>query len=210
MRSSWKEAQVRSRCPGGTREVWRCRSARNPPPPRYEVSFNKLQNTDLPGAAAGLAPDVPSSAETAQRQPKTITTTHSPRSGCLSALLCGSTARRPWRGPRVAVGCESSLEASSWRRPCPRTRDLPCPRKTPRCSQSVARRLSHSLSLSLSVCSLPPCTSPSLSASEAAMQLASASAELQLRPQRSGAAPGTQSPRHLVAYVSAMLFARTP
>ncbi|OLP76502.1 Exportin-2 [Symbiodinium microadriaticum] len=25
----------------------------------YEVSFNKLQNTDLPGAAAGLAPDVP-------------------------------------------------------------------------------------------------------------------------------------------------------
>merc|ERR1719436_1534054 len=25
----------------------------------YEVSFNKLRNTDLPGAAAGLAPDVP-------------------------------------------------------------------------------------------------------------------------------------------------------
>ncbi|CAJ1339396.1 unnamed protein product [Effrenium voratum] len=25
----------------------------------YEVSFSKLQNTDLPGAAAGLAPDVP-------------------------------------------------------------------------------------------------------------------------------------------------------
>ncbi|CAE7469287.1 cse1l [Symbiodinium natans] len=25
----------------------------------YEVAFNKLQNTDLPGAAAGLAPDVP-------------------------------------------------------------------------------------------------------------------------------------------------------
>merc|ERR1712217_738008 len=25
----------------------------------YEVTFNKLQNTDLPGAAAGLAPDVP-------------------------------------------------------------------------------------------------------------------------------------------------------
>ncbi|CAK9060216.1 unnamed protein product [Durusdinium trenchii] len=25
----------------------------------YEVSFNKLQNTDLPGAAAGMAPDVP-------------------------------------------------------------------------------------------------------------------------------------------------------
>lgn len=24
----------------------------------YEISFNKLQNTDLPGAAAGLAPDV--------------------------------------------------------------------------------------------------------------------------------------------------------
>lgn len=26
---------------------------------RYEVSFNKLRNTDLPGAGAGLAPDVP-------------------------------------------------------------------------------------------------------------------------------------------------------
>jgi hypothetical protein len=25
----------------------------------YEVSFNKLRNTDLPGAMAGLAPDVP-------------------------------------------------------------------------------------------------------------------------------------------------------
>ena len=197
MRSSWKEAQVRSRCPGGTREVWRCRSARNPPPPRYEVSFNKLQNTDLPGAAAGLAPDVPSSAETAQRQPKTITTTHSPRSGCLSALLCGSTARRPWRGPRVAVGCESSLEASSWRRPCPRTRDLPCPRKTPRCSQSVARRLSHSLSLSpcLSARSLlvplPPSRRPRLRCSWHQQVLSCSSGLREAEPHQAPSHPGT-------------------
>lgn len=32
----------------------------------YEVSFNKLRNTDLPGAAAGLAPDVPDIHNTAK------------------------------------------------------------------------------------------------------------------------------------------------